>query len=129
VLRLVVDDGGPLTLSFSLPVLFASGFFTYTVPITVSAFDAGAMLLGSVTSAFSSNLALSDDAGSSPNELLSLTGLGNITKVTITGDPAGSSLVVDNLQFGTVPEPTTFLLLSSGLLLLFWSRRYTPIRR
>jgi hypothetical protein len=126
--NVATDDSGPMTLAFSVPVVSFGGFFTYLVPITVSAFDTGANLLGSVTSAFSSNLALSGDVGSSPNELLQLAGLSKIAKVTVSGDPAGSSFVADDVQFGTVPEPRTMGLSSAGMALLA-IRRLSQVRQ
>lgn len=59
--NVVFDDGGPMSISFTSPVAGFSGYFTYTVPITITASDASNNLLGSVTSLFSSNLALSGD--------------------------------------------------------------------
>src|SRR5262249_6433242 len=123
------DAGSPLTFSFTVPALSFGGFFTYVMPITVSVFDAGSNLLGTVTSTFSSNQALSGDAGSSPNELLQLTGIGNIARVNITGDPNGSSFVVDYVQFRTiVPEPGT-LLSSRSVFVFFAIRRWSQVRR
>jgi hypothetical protein len=122
------DSGSPLSFSFTIPVLSFGGLFTYLVPTTVSAFDAGSNLLGSVTSAFSSSLALSGDAGSSPNELLQLAGIGNIARVDITGDPAGGSFVVDDVQFSAIPEPGT-LLLTGSILAFFVMRRLSQVRQ
>ncbi len=127
-INVAVDDGGPLTLTFSVPIQSVGGFFTYLVPITLSAFDANGNLLGSVTSAFFSNLALSGDPGSSPNELLQLAGLGNIATVTISGDPAGFSFVVDDVQFSDVPEPGTMMLTGSVLAFLA-IQRLSQVRR
>jgi hypothetical protein len=117
--NVVSDDGGPITVSFTVPVLSFGAFFTYAVPITLSAFDAGANLLASITSAFSSNLALSGDPGSLPNESLQIAGVGSITSITITGDQLGSSFVADDVQFNPVPEPGTLLL--SGSVLAFFA--------
>ena len=64
------DDLGPLQIDFASPVDLVGGYFTYLESITLQAFNPGNTLLGSVSSAFSSNLALSGDAGSVPNEFL-----------------------------------------------------------
>jgi hypothetical protein len=67
------------------------------------------------------SLALSGDPGSTPNELLSVASAGGITRVMITGNPSGSSLTLDDLNFtpvttpAPVPEPSTLILLVSGL--------------
>jgi hypothetical protein len=126
--NVVSDDGGPLSFVFIVTMFSFAGFFTYVVPITVSAFDAGSNLLGSVTSVFLSNQALSGDTGSGPNELLQLTGLGNIAKVTVSGDPAGSSFVVDDVRFSAVPEPGT-LMLTGSVLAFLAIRRLSQVRR
>ena len=117
-----------MTLSFTVPVSSFKGFFIYSVPITIFAFDAGANLLTSVTSTFLSNLALSGDPGSLPNELLQIAGVGNIASITITGDPTGGSFVADEVQFDPVPEPGT-MMLSSSVLAFFAMRRLSQVRR
>jgi hypothetical protein len=67
-------------------------------------------------------LALSGDPGSSPNEFLSVSFASSISSVTITGDPAGGSFVMDDATLATadtesVPEPTTFSLIAACLFL------------
>src|ERR1017187_4797160 len=37
--NVISDNGGPLTLSFPSPVKSFTGHFTYSVPVTVQAFD------------------------------------------------------------------------------------------
>lgn len=118
--NVVFDDGGPMTLNFTTPVLNVGGFFTYTVPLTLSFYDGSNNLEGTVNSAFSSNLALSGDPGSSPNEFLSFAWPSGIARAVFAGDPAGGSFVLDDLTAtlasGPVPEPGTLLLLGSGVL-------------
>lgn len=119
--NVVFDDGGPLTIGFATPVTSVYGYFTYATTLTLSflAFDLGEAL-APVTSAFASNLALSGDAGSSPNEWLGASSVGGITGVTIAGDPAGGSFTLDDLSFerlpgNSVPEPGTLLLVVAGV--------------
>lgn len=119
--NVVFDDGGPLTISFATPVRSVFGYFTHATSLTLSfvPFDV-AEVLGPVTSAFAANLALSGDAGAVPNELLGTTSLGGISAVTISGDPAGASFTLDDLAYeplrsGSVPEPTTLLLVAAGV--------------
>jgi hypothetical protein len=112
------DDLGPMEIGFATPISSFSGYFTYAVPLTVEAFN-GAILVASVNSTFSSNLALSGDGGSTPNELLSLAFAGGISSIVITGDAAGGSFTVDDIEFNTIdaqpmPEPATLLLLGAG---------------
>ncbi|MBP1694293.1 MAG: hypothetical protein H6Q37_2176 [Chloroflexi bacterium] len=93
------DDGGAIAILFSNPIRSVSGFFTYLAPLTLVAFDESGVRVVSVMSAFSSNMAISGDLGSAPNEFIGLSGLVDVTKVVITGDPGGSSFVLDNLTF------------------------------
>jgi hypothetical protein len=118
-LNAVFDDGGGITISFSSPVLGVGGYFDYMAPVTLQAFDSSNTLLGSVTSSFFNNLALSGDAGSSANEFLQLNFATGIAKVTLTGDPSGGSFTFDDLTVTTsaqVPEPGTVVLMLSGLM-------------
>ena len=120
--NVVFDDGGSLTIDFATPVRSVFGHFTYATTLTLSfiAFDLGEAL-ATVTSAFASNLALSGDIGSLPNEWLGSSSHGGIRAVTIAGDPAGGSFTLDDLSFerlpgSSVPEPATLLLVVAGVL-------------
>jgi hypothetical protein len=118
----VFDEAGAVTVAAD-GALFGDigGFFTYTTPLTLTAFAPDGALLGILTSAFASNLALSGDAGSSPNEFLGFTGLGPIARLVIAGDPAGGSFTLDDLRFepaaAPVPVPASLVLLGIPLLL------------
>lgn len=116
----VFDDGGAITIDFAIPVFSVGGYFNYAIGLTFSAFDLGNNLLGSDVTSFASNLALSGEPGSSPNEFLSFSsGSGLIARVVITGDVAGSSFTMDDLTIdpgNTVPEPQTLALVTMGLL-------------
>jgi uncharacterized protein (TIGR03437 family) len=95
----IADTGGPISVAFASAISAFSGYFTHSKPIAVTAFDvAGKQLV--TTSSLKNNAAVSGD-GSAPNELLSLIGT-NIVKIVIAGDPAGGSLVADDLSF-TIP--------------------------
>ena len=72
-------------------------------------------------SAFNSNLGLSGEPGSTPNEFLSVASANGIARVTIAGDPLGNSFALDDLALTSVPEPSTLILIASGLAgLLGW---------
>lgn len=111
--NVVVDDGGAITIDFATPVSAISGYFTYVSQLTLDAFDSGANLIATDLSNFLTNSALSGDAGSSPNERLSVASATGIARIVITGDPAGFSFVMDDLTVTTrengnnVPEPGT----------------------
>jgi hypothetical protein len=121
------DNGGPMSITFSTPIQSFGGYFTYAELLTVDAFGIGNTLLASVTSPFSNNEALSGVSGSSPNELLQVSSLSGISRVTITGDPAGGSFVLDDAISTTaitgVPEPSGLSLAVVGVLLFAVLRR------
>jgi subtilisin family serine protease len=128
--NVVADDNGPMTIDFSPVVTSVSGFFTYSTSLTLSAFDAASSLLTTAQSAFSDNLALSGDPGSSPNELISLSSASGIASVEILGDPGGFSFALDDFTYVTggsppssAPEPSALLLLTSMCTLLYLWRR------
>ena len=116
----VSDDGGPITIVFSSPVLSVFGYFTYLTQTTLTAFDAGSNQLDQAVSLFGNNLALSGDPGSTPNELLTVASAAGISSITITGDPFGGSFTLDDLTFEAatteVPEPRYTILILAGAL-------------
>lgn len=109
--NVVFDDGGSISISFAADVYSFAGYFTYAAPLTLTAFDAGNNVLGSVSSLFASNFVSSGTLGSSPNELMQYQSLVAIASVTIAGDPLGGSFVLDDLTYdnepATVPDPAT----------------------
>lgn len=67
--------------------------------MTISeAFDPLGQFLGTVLSGFETNLGITGEPGSLPNELLEMTGLGPIGSLRITGDLQGGSFTLDDLQ-------------------------------
>ena len=124
-MNVVSDNGGPISISFSNPVSIFSGYFTYAAALTLQAFNSSGMQVGSVQSTFNSNDALFGDAGSSPNELLRLASATGIFSVTITGDPAGGSFVLDDITFQTADVPET----QTGLLFLFGLGGLATVRK
>jgi hypothetical protein len=78
-------------------------FFTYTEPLTITAFDAMNNPVDTATSLFSSNFVSS---GNPPNELLSLSNAAGISDITLEADPAGSSFLMDDMTF-TTPNVNT----------------------
>jgi len=115
--NVVFDDGGPMTLTFDLiPMADFEAYFTYLTPLTLSFYDPLDNLVGTVVSDFFTNMALSGDPGSSPNELISFAWTPGFSSLVIEGDPFGASFTMDDLSATPVPEPGTLLLLGSGLL-------------
>ncbi|MCX6599190.1 MAG: hypothetical protein NTV70_22790 [Acidobacteria bacterium] len=120
------DSGGPITILFSSPVASVSAFFTYVTPISVEAYSLANAWLGTATSSFQANLGISGDAGSSPNEQLTVTAP-QISRLVITGDPAGVSFTLDDLTYtespSGVPEPATWLAGLAAAALITWKRK------
>ena len=112
----VIFDSAPgITVTFDSPISAFSVYVTYVVPVTLSAYDAGNNLLGTVTSLYLANYA-SSGLGA-PNELFQIAAPG-ISYVTLMGDPQfGGSFVADDLTYtaDAVPEPASLTLLGIGL--------------
>ncbi len=117
------DDGGPMVVTFQTPVDLFSGYFTYSTKMALTAFDGFGALVAQRASLFDSNLAISGQAGSVPNELIELMATG-IRSVVLTGDPAGGSFTVDDLFYRPtsaahqVPEPSTLDLMTAWLMVI-----------
>jgi hypothetical protein len=108
----VLDDGGAIRIDLAAPVSAIGAWFTYLTRVTFSAYDSSNTLLGSSASLFTENY-IGSGSGGSPNEYIGfVSATGNIARVVITGDPSGSSFVMDDL---TVPEPGTLALVLGGL--------------
>jgi hypothetical protein len=112
--NVALDAGGPMILDFSPGVNTFEGYFTYSRHITLTAFSHSGAVLNSVISTFNSNLAVSGDPGSMPNEKLSFAEREAIQLIVIQGDPAGQSFVADDISFTVVPEPDAAVLVSQG---------------
>ena len=125
--NVIFDDGGAMSISFAADVYSFAAYFTYTVPLTLTAFDAGNNVLGSVSSLFASNFVSSATLGSSPNELMQYQSLVGIASVTIAGDPSGGSFVLDDLTYdnelATVPDPANLKVVLLGALSLMGFQR------
>lgn len=130
-MNVVSDNGGKIIISFFNPMTSVSGFFTYMTGLTFLAFDSIGTQIAAASSVFSSNLALSGDPGSTPNEFLQVTSSSGIASVSISGELAGGSFTLDDFTFtqaslNTVSEPATFALLSIGFGAFGLRRRRRP---
>jgi hypothetical protein len=126
------DDGGPISILFATPITSFSGFFTYYEPLAINSFDASNNQVADATSAYSINVGCDPgpiclgDPGSAPNEYLQVSAPGGMVSVTITGDPLGSSFVMDDITYTTptsVPEPAAIGFMAGGMLALIGFRR------
>lgn len=126
--NVVFNDGGAMTITFTAPLLSFEAYFTYDSRLTITAFDDKGNQIGSLSSQFLNNLALSGGAGSKPNELLSLSSVAGITKIVIS---TTGSFVLDDLKYNAqaapVPEPTTLALMLGGGAFLLGSKRRKKI--
>jgi len=130
----LVDQGSDLRIEFESPVFSIGAYFTYMVPLSLRAFDADGNVIGSRSSSFLSNLALSGDPGSAANEYLEISLASPISSVAIHGDDAGYSFAMDDLSYNVeqmpaVPEPTVNAMLCIGSGALLWTlsiRRRSP---
>lgn len=123
--NVVSDSGGPINISFATPIFGFTAYFTYIEPLSLSAFNGSSAQVDSALSMFSNNTSTGGDQGSSPNELLNVSSLAGISSVSITGDPAGGSFVMDDVALATaVPEPRLpWLVLSASGLFAFFLRQ------
>jgi hypothetical protein len=128
------DFGGPIGITFNIPVTFFSGFFTYSTSLTIQGFDAMGAPIGTLMamSKFSNNEQVSGDSGSAPNELIQIgsmmAGATPFSFVQLTGSPSGGSFTVDDVTYTTVPEPTTFFLVFGSILfIVVFGRRLFPL--
>jgi hypothetical protein len=113
--NVVADLGGPISIDFGTAVSSVSAYFTYTVPLTLTAFNVLNEVVSTAHSQFANNLAClagppcSGDAGSSPNELMIVSSAGGIARVVMMAGPDGSSFAFDDLSYipagPAVPEP------------------------
>lgn len=117
--NVVSDDGGPLSILFATPISSFSGYFTYFEPLTVTAFDSAHNQIGQSLSLFASNLGLSGDPSSFPNELLQVSSGNGISEIVIYGNPNGGSFTMDDLAYQSaatnVPESSSLILILAGL--------------
>lgn len=117
----VFDDGGPITIVFNQPITSFFSYFTYSHSLSLTALGANGEVITTQGSLSSSNLAISGDAGSTPNEIIKILAPGGFTSLLIAGDPQGSSFVMDDVTFETlssVPEAAPEWLLLSGLTII-----------
>jgi hypothetical protein len=119
--NVVVDVSGPISILFATPVSSVGGYFTYASLVTLTGYDTSSNLISSAASAFNTNEALSGEAGSSPNEFMQVSSGAGIARLTITGEPTGSSFAMDDLVYQAeavvIPEPSTLKLAGSACLL------------
>lgn len=110
--NVVIDETGPITISFDTVVQSVHAYFTYAVALTLSFYDSSDALIDTIYSSGESNL---EYDGGTPNELLGLTTDSGIASLTISGAEDGYSFVMDDLRVNPVPVPGAVWLLGSGL--------------
>ena len=134
----VIDLFGAITIAFDTPVAAASGFFTDTAPVTITAFDALLAPVATATSDFDRNTVVQGEPGSAPNELIELTFAAGISSLTVQGAVNGMSFTLDDFTFiprrplvaAEPPMAALFVLVAATVLAVAdWRRRRTGSRR
>lgn len=122
----------PFMIDFQSPVSSVGAYFTYaSMGLVLTAYDQNLVAIGSVSSLFFSNTALSGDVGSSPNEFLGIDYSLGISRITVT-DPnnlQNNAFVLDDLTYDTagvrvLPEPDSLAMLLSAIGIGAGLRRY-----
>lgn len=113
-----VVGGIQLDATFTTPVtdISAIAYANPSYTVTLRAYDAGNNLIGSASSA----------GGSFNQGILSLSGIGQISKVSWSTGSDIAAVGIDNLSFTpAVPEPQTWAMLGAGLLVMSraWRRK------
>lgn len=106
-----IVGGIQLDATFSTPVtdISAIAYANPSYTVTLRAYDAGNNLIGSASSA----------GGSFNQGILSLSGIGQISKVSWSTGSDIAAVGIDNLSFTpAVPEPQTWAMLGAGLLVV-----------
>ena len=120
-----LNDADTTTISFLNPITSFSAFFTYGGPVTLNFYNASNALLTSVLSTFNTNVALSGDPGSLPNEELAVASLASATRLDLLIPNA--DFTMDDLTVNSAnvvdPEPATLSLAAIGILLLVLCRQ------
>lgn len=99
--NVIFNDGGAMQITFTQPITSFEAYFTYNSRVTIVAFDAGNNQVKSLSSQFTSNLALSGASGSAPNERLALTSQPAIARILISTEAAEGVFVLDDLTYDT----------------------------
>ena len=125
-MNVALGNGGPITIVFSIPVISFDAFFTYSVPLTLEAFNTSNTLVASANSLFANNEGLSGVPGSSPNELIQVSSSSGISSVEILSAPSGS-FAMDDVTYATsttsIPEPSSLILAFAGCSVLIAFRK------
>jgi hypothetical protein len=116
--KALLVEKGPLTLLFVSPVTQFSAYLTYAAPMTLTFYDLTGSSITMFNSYFFSNLGMSGDAGSSPNEFFSFQYSSGISKLVFSTGSGDDSYVLDDITVSAVPEPAVSFLLAAGILSL-----------
>lgn len=117
----------PMNLLFTSPLSALSGYFTYNSALSLSAYAPDDTFLFGTGSLFGDNTGTSGELGSSPNELIQISGIGPIGKLSIFSD--GNQWTLDDFSSTpfsdttVVPEPSTLVQLGLAALGLFGYNR------
>ena len=126
--NVVYNPVGAMVLTFTNPVDFFSGYFTYNSGLVLTAYDSLNNVVATAIGACSANY-VGFGCGS-PNEFLQVTAIGLISSVNISGG-GGNNFTLDDAEFtgshnaNAVPEPVTMstMLIGLGSLICYGRRK------
>jgi hypothetical protein len=127
--NVIYDPNAPLTLTFSSPVSFVSGYFTYADGLVMQAYDSSNDLLATAQGAYLYNwvAAPSDPTPNpSPNELVGITlsspVISSVVISSVDNMLGFGAFTADDISFtgsvnlSPVPEPSSVILLGAAFL-------------
>ncbi len=114
--KALIVDTGLLELRFDTPATSVGAYITYASPLRVVFYDSAGEPVETLSSRFSSNLALSGDLGSNPNEYFGLDYAPGLSRVVFRLFSEGGAFVVDEISVVTVDEPPIGVGLFLGIL-------------
>jgi hypothetical protein len=121
--NVALNDDAAVTITFSQGINHFIGYITYGAPIKITTYGSQGVLR-TIESKFTSNLALSGDRFSTPNEEFSFDSANLITSIIFKSSSAGM-FALDDISISTddlpppsqVPEPDSLYLVLLGIFL------------
>jgi hypothetical protein len=126
--NVIYDPNAPLTLTFSSPVSFVNGYFTYADGLVMTAYGSNGQVVGTAEGAYLYNWVDPTDptANPPPNELvgisLSSASISSVVISSVDNTLGYGAFVADDISFtgsinlNPVPEPSSTILLGAAFL-------------
>jgi hypothetical protein len=138
--NVITDLTGPLVLTFSSPVSFVNGYFTYAAGLVMQAYDSSNDLLATAQGAYLYNWVDPSNPTTNPppNELIGVTSsTADISTVIISNEfnslgygvfTADDISFTGSINLSPVPEPSSVILLGAAVLAGGYRYRLRSIR-